>query len=357
MRQISAAVCRRFGAPLTIETLSLSAPRAGEIHVDIDAVAICHSDITLADGGWGGDLPAVYGHEAVGRVTALGEGVRDLALGARVLVTLIRACGSCPTCAGGAPTQCAAPSAAAPLRDAQGEPVVAALNCGAFAEAVCVDRSQVAPIPDTIAPEAACVLSCGVVTGLGAAVNTAKVRPGDWCVVIGAGGVGLNTIQGARLAGAARIVAVDVSDAKLAGALAFGATDVLRASEDGRAAMLALGRLADHVFVTVGAGPVIDGALDWLAPHGTAYLVGMPHSGTVGHFDPVSASYYGQGMRGTRMGDVVLARDIPWLLDLHSQGRLELETLVSGTYPLEAINDAIAATRAGQGRRNVVVME
>ncbi|MGB3553916.1 MAG: zinc-binding dehydrogenase, partial [Jannaschia sp.] len=145
--------------------------------------------------------------------------------------------------------------------------------------------------------------------------------------------------------------------AKLDAARDFGATDCVLSGADARATMLALGRLADHVFVTVGAGPVIDGALDWLAPHGTAYLVGMPHSGTVGHFDPVSAAYYGQGLRGTRMGDVVLRRDIPWLLDLHGQGRLKLEELVSGTYPLDRINDAIAATRAGEGRRNVVVMQ
>ncbi|PWJ18134.1 alcohol dehydrogenase catalytic domain-containing protein [Jannaschia seohaensis] len=356
MREIRAAVCRSFGAPLEIETLRLADPGPGEVQVDIEAVAICHSDITYADGGFGGDLPAVYGHEAVGRVAALGEGVTGLGVGSRVLVTLIRACGDCPACAGGRATQCATPGATAPLTTREGDTVLAAMNCGAFAEAVTVDASQLAPLGDEIAPEAACILSCGVVTGLGAAVNTAKVRPGDWCVVIGAGGVGLNTIQGARLAGAARIVAVDVSEEKLDSARAFGATDGVLAGEDGHSAMMRIGRLADHVFVTVGAKPVIDRALDWCAPHGTAYLVGMPHVGTVGHFDPVNAAYYGQGLRGTRMGDVVLRRDVPWLLDLHAQGRLKLEELVSGTYPLEAINEAMAATRAGQGRRNVVVM-
>ncbi|MEL6587121.1 MAG: alcohol dehydrogenase catalytic domain-containing protein [Pseudomonadota bacterium] len=351
-----AAVCRSFGAPLTLETLRLAAPIGSEVEVEVEAVAICHSDITFADGGWGGALPAVYGHEAVGHITAVGERVLGLSPGMRVLVTLIRSCGTCPTCAGGAPTQCGAKGESHALTDLTGAPVVAAMDCGAFAEAVLVDASQVVPVPDAIAPEAACLLSCGVVTGLGAAVNTARVRPGDWCVVIGAGGVGLNAIQGARLSGAARIVAVDLTEEKLTTARSFGATDTALASEPGAATMARLGRLADHVFVTVGAGPVIDGALQWLAPHGTAYLVGLPHAGTIGHFDPVSAGYYGQGLRGTRMGDVVLARDMPWLLDLHAQGRLLLEELVSATYPFEAINDAIAATRAGQGRRNVVVM-
>ena len=355
MREIRAAVCRAFGAPLVVETLRLAPPGPGEVQVDIEAVAICHSDITFAEGGFGGDLPAVYGHEAVGRVAALGPGVAGLEPGARVLVTLIRSCGACAACAGGRPTQCATPGAGAPLSTRDGAPVVAAMNCGAFAEAVTVDASQLAPVPDDLPAAAACILSCGVVTGLGAAVNTARVRPGDWCVVIGAGGVGLNAVQGARLAGAARVVAVDLTEEKLATARAFGATDAVLAGKDGRRAMLRLGRLADHVFVTVGAGPVIDGALGWCAPHGTAYLVGMPHVGTVGHYDPVGAAYYGQGLRGTRMGDVVLRRDVPWLLDLYGQGRLMLDELVSETFPLDRINDAIAATKAGRGRRNVVL--
>ncbi|UWQ22604.1 alcohol dehydrogenase catalytic domain-containing protein [Jannaschia sp. W003] len=351
MRQVRAAVCREFGAPMGIETVGLPAPRAFEATVEIEACAVCHSDLTFWRGGWGGQLPAVYGHEAVGRVSAVGPGTEGVSEGQRVLVTLIRACGGCASCAGGRPTQCAAPGDHPGLSDGT---VVAAMSCGAFAEAVTVHASQLAPVPETIPAAAAAILSCGVVTGLGAVVNTARVRPGDWCVVIGAGGVGLNSIQAARLSGAARVVAVDVSEEKLEAARAFGATDGILAS-DGPAAMLRLGRLADHAFVTVGAPSVIDGAVDWLAPHGTAYLVGMPHSGTVGHYDPVSASYYGQGLRGTRMGDVVLRRDMPWILDLHAQGRLMLEELVSGTWPLEGINEAFAATARGEGRRNVVV--
>ncbi|KIT15519.1 S-(hydroxymethyl)mycothiol dehydrogenase [Jannaschia aquimarina] len=315
--------------------------------MEVDACAVCHSDVTFWRGGWGGTLPAIYGHEAVGRISSVGPGTR-MAVGQRVLVTLMRSCGDCPSCAGGAPAQCATPGDHPGLDGA-----VAAMNCGAFAEAVTVHQSQLAAVPDTIPPEAAAILSCGVITGLGAVVNTARVRPGDWCVIIGAGGVGLNAIQAARLAGAARILAVDLSDAKLKAAREFGATDVALA-EDGPDALKRLGRLADHVFVTVGAGPVIDGALDWCAPQGTAYLVGMPHLGTVGHYDPVLLSYYGQGLRGTRMGDVVLRRDMPWILDLYAQGRLKLEELVSDVFPLDRINEAFAETEAGRGRRNVI---
>ncbi|MGB3407283.1 MAG: alcohol dehydrogenase catalytic domain-containing protein, partial [Jannaschia sp.] len=157
MRKIRAAVCHVFGQPLAIETLHLADPGPGEVQVDIEAVAICHSDITFADGGWGGDLPAVYGHAAVGHVGAVGAGVA-LAVGTRVLVTLIRSCGECPSCAGGRPTQCATPGATTPLTTSGGRPVVAAMNCGAFAEAVTVDASQVAIVPEDIAAEAACIL-------------------------------------------------------------------------------------------------------------------------------------------------------------------------------------------------------
>ena len=350
-RTVRAAICDAFGQPLRIGEVALPAPGPGEVQVDLEACAVCHSDVTYADGGFGGALPAVYGHEAVGRVVAQGAGVTVPGVGARVLVTLIRSCGDCPTCASGRPTQCAAPGDHPGL---DGGATVAAMSCGAFAEAVTVHVSQTAPVPDHIPAEAACLISCGVVTGLGAAVNTARVRPGDWVAVVGAGGVGLNAVQGARLAGAARVIAVDLTDEKLDGARAFGATDGVLAGTDLREAMLRLGRLPDHGLITVGAGPVIDGALDWLAPHGTAYLVGMPHVGTVSTLDPVSAAYYGKGLRGTRMGDVVLRRDVPWIVDLYRQGRLKLDELVSDVVPLDRIEEAMQAVRDGRGRRHVV---
>ncbi|MBM2575975.1 alcohol dehydrogenase catalytic domain-containing protein [Jannaschia sp. Os4] len=354
MRTIRAAVCRAHGEPLALEEVLLPDPARDEVQVDLEAVAICHSDVTYADGGWGGALPAVYGHEAVGRVAAVGDGVGDLEPGARVLVTLIRACGTCAACASGRPTQCATPGDHPGLTNADGEVIAAAMACGAFAEAVTVHRSQVAQVGEEVAAPGAACLSCGVVTGLGAAVNTARVRPGDWCVVVGCGGVGLNAVQGARLAGAARIVAVDLTEEKLEAAKAFGATDGVLVSE-GPEGLKRLGRLADHAFVTVGHPAAFDAAPGWLAPHGTAYLVGLPHVGTETRFDPVSMGFYGQGFRGTRMGDVVLRRDVPWLLDLHRQGRLKLEELVSATYPFERINDAMDAVRRAEGRRNVVV--
>lgn len=357
---IRAAVCRAFGQPLAIESVTLRDPAPGEVEVAIEAVAVCHSDISYIEGAWGGALPAVYGHEAAGRVTALGAGVGHLHIGDRVLVTLIRACGSCPSCAGGKPVYCASKDTGPPkLTDVDGAPVHAAMDCGAFAEKVVVDQSQIAPLGEAIAPDLACLLACGVPTGVGAVVNTANVRPGETVVVIGAGGVGLNVVQGARLAGAVRIVAMDLEPTKLADARSFGATDTILASDPKPWQALSAitgGRMAQHVFVSVGAIPAYDMAPRLLAWGGTIYAVGMPHSGDTARYEPVIMAFTGQGMRGTKMGDVVLARDIPWMVDLYGQGRLKLDGLVSRRWAFDEINQAIADTNAGQARRNVLIM-
>jgi len=357
MPTIRAAVCHAFGAPLTIEEVELRAPQGREVEVTLEAVAICHSDISYADGIWGGPLPAVYGHEAAGRVTALGPEARGVEIGARVVVTLIRACGHCAPCATGHPVACATPDTMAPPIHGKGGEVWKAMNTGAFAERVVVDRSQIVPIADTISPEAASLLACGVITGVGSVVNSAQLRPGQDVVVIGAGGVGLNAIQGARIAGARRIVAVDMVPSKLEDARAFGATDGVLASTETpwRAVQDILGRGADAVFVTVGAIPAFEAAPRYLATGGRVFLVGMPASGAMAQYEPVMIAATGQGLVGSKMGDAVIARDIPWMVDLYAQGRLKLDELISRRWRLEEINEAIADTKRGAARRNVIV--
>ncbi len=358
MTTIKAAVCHAFGAPLTIEDVELRAPRGGEIEVKLDAVAICHSDISFADGAWGGSLPAVYGHEAAGRVTAVGDGA-SVPVGASVVVTLIRACGTCPNCATGKPTICETPYDGdhGPLKTSQGGKLHQAMACGAFAEKVVVDQSQVVVISDDLPKDSAALISCGVITGVGAVVNAAGLRAGQDVVVIGAGGVGLNAIQGARIAGARRIVAVDMSDEKLAMAREFGATDGVLATEPKpwKAAFKAMGRGADAVIVTVGAIPAYDSAPRYLAAGGKVVMVGMPHSGQASSYEPVILAATGQGMVGSKMGDVVIQRDIPWMVDLYSQGRLKLDELISGRWSLDQINEAIADTKGGAAKRNVII--
>lgn len=361
MQTIKAAVCTEFGKPLEIQEVQLRAPENGEVQVALEAVAICHSDIIYAEGGWGGSLPAVYGHEAAGRISAVGPGVTGVAPGDAVVVTLIRACGQCPSCGAGKPTSCETPydGDLGPLTTADGGKLHQAMACGAFAEQVVVDQSQVVAIPADMAMDTASLLSCGVITGVGAVVNAAGLRAGQDVVVIGAGGVGLNAIQGARIAGARRIVAVDMSEDKLDTAIEFGATDGVLATGDKpwRAAKKAMGRGADAVIVTVGAIPAYDQAPRYLAGSGRIIMVGMPHSGATSTYEPVNFAAAGQGMIGSKMGDTVIRRDIPWMIDMYRQGRLKLDELISNRWTLEQINEAIEDTKSGSARRNVIVLK
>ncbi|WP_137702946.1 Zn-dependent alcohol dehydrogenase [Marimonas lutisalis] len=359
MTAIKAAVCREFGKPLAIETIELRGPDMGEVQVDLDAVAICHSDISFIEGGFGGNLPAVYGHEAAGRVSAVGPGVKGFEVGDSVCVTLIRACGTCPSCGSGKPTICETPydRMSGPLSLPDGTPVEHGLATAAFAEKVVVDQSQIVKIPNEVGKDVASLISCGVITGVGAAVNAANIRPGQDVVVIGAGGVGLNAIQGARIAGARRIVAVDMSEEKLEAAREFGATDGVLATDGKpwRAAIKAMGRGADAVLVSVGATQAYDEAPRYLARGGSVVMVGMPHLGQTSSYSPLIMADSGQNILGTKMGDVVIKRDIPWIVDLYQQGRLKLDELITNRWSLEEINEAIEDTKSGAARRNVIL--
>ena len=359
METIRAAVSHGVGEPLVIEQIQLSPPGDNQLRIQIEAVAICHSDITFIDGGWDCPFPAVFGHEAVGRVTVAGPGTKT-PVGTRVLVTLIRSCGTCPTCSSGDRVHCEDPRdhMNGVIQTMEGQPIFHAMNCAAFAEAVVVHESQTAPIPESISVAGAATMACGGITGIGSAVNTAKVRPGETVVVIGAGGVGLNAIQGAYIAGAARIVAVDMVESKLDDAQAFGATDGILAS--GPSPWRRLRRIAprgaDVVLVTVGAPVAYDTAPKYLGVGGRIAVVGMPHQDATATYSPMNFGYAGHQMLGSLMGDTVLSRDIPWMVDLHGQGRLKVEEMVSKTWCLEQINEAIADTRTGAARRNVILL-
>ena len=359
---MKAAICRTFGAPLTIEDVSIAAPGPGEVRVDVKACAICHSDIIFIDGGWGGDLPAIYGHEAAGVVTATGAGVHDVAVGDRVAVTLIRSCGHCPCCASDNRTYCTSPfplSARSPITDASGATVKQGLNTAAFAETVVVEASQVAPVGDDIGWAEASLLACGVITGYGAVTNAAKMPAGATAVVIGAGGVGLNAVQGAALSGANRVIVVDISAEKLEIARGFGATDCIdaKAGDPVEQVRALTGGGADFVFVTVGATVAMEQAYAMLAVGGAAVLVGMPALGASSTFDPLTLADAGQRIIGSKMGQSSIRRDIPALIRSYEGGRLKLDELVTGRFALDEINEALDATRKGIGVRNVLMMD
>jgi S-(hydroxymethyl)glutathione dehydrogenase/alcohol dehydrogenase len=355
-----AAVCRAFGAPLRIEDLELRSPGPGEVSVRIGACAICHSDVSLLEGVWGGDLPAVYGHEAAGVVEDVGAGVRTVAPGDHVVVTLIRSCGRCRTCLLGEPSLCeelaSFPlSRETPLRTRDGEAVAQGLRTAAFAERVTVDVSQVVTVPDDVSLEAASLLACGVVTGVGAVLNTARMRRGASAAVIGVGGVGLNVVQGAAIAGAETLLAVDLLDSKLEAARAFGATHTAHA-EDAEAVVgeLMRGRGLEYVYVAASSAKAVELGLRLVGRAGTVVLIGLPGGARV-DVDPELVADWSLRILGSKMGATVPQRDIPLLVGLYRQGRLKLDELVSGRYPLERIDDAIAAAQGGLALRPVVV--
>lgn len=354
------AVCHAFGEPLAVEELELAAPAAGEVRVRLAACAICHSDLASIAGSWGGGLPAVYGHEAAGVVEEVGDGVAGLAPGDPVVVTLVRACGSCYLCAAGQPALCETTfplDEQSPLRSVDGAAIAQGLRTGAFAEQVVVHASQAVAVPQELPLDRASLLACGVLTGYGAVVNTAQVRSGESVVVIGAGGVGVNCIQAAVLSRAGSIVAVDPLAAKRDAAGALGATHAVDPGDDPRTAVRELteGRGADHVVVAVGAGDAVAQAFTLVRRGGTVTIAGMPASGVTVELDPLAIAHDGVRVLGSKMGAARPQEDIPRLAELYLQGRLELDALIGGRYPLDRINEALASSARGEAHRNVIV--
>lgn len=358
---MKAAVCHEFGKPLVIEEVSIAEPAEGEIKVKLAACAICHSDIFYADGAWGGVLPAVYGHEAAGVVESVGPGVTTVVPGDHVVVTLIRSCGHCHYCAQGLAVTCETRfplDEASPITGEGGRAFTQGLRTGAFAEQVVVQASQAVVVPKDLPLDTASLLACGVITGFGAVANTADLKPGADAVVIGAGGVGLNSIQGAAIRGAKTIVAIDIAESKLEAARRFGATHAIDGRSDdlpGRVRALTGGRGADYVFVTVGAKAAIQQAFPLTARGGAVVLVGMPPDGVTTDMDPGALASDNQRILGSKMGTARIQVDIPYLVSLYRQGRLKLDELISGRYPLAEINEAIASVKRGEALRNVIV--
>ena len=341
---MKAAICRSFDAPLTIEDVTLAPPQKHEVRVKLKACAICHSDIIFAEGGWGGDLPAVYGHEAAGIVEEVGEGVDTVKVGDHVVATLIRACGSCPHCGRGQEVICEATfplDDQSPIKDQSGTSLGHGMRIGAFAEEVTVHQSQVVSIDKDIPLDAASLLACGVITGYGAVTNTANMPAGAHAVIVGCGGVGLNTVQGASHRGGASITAIDLADDKLEAAKTFGATHTINPSKEDAAARIAEitgGKGADYVFITVGVKQALDGADAYLGRGGTVVVVGIPPTGVDAIYDPATLASWSQKILGSKMGSSIIRDDVPVLAQLYKDGKLKLDELITGRYTLEEIN-------------------
>jgi len=361
---MKAAVCYEFGKPLTIEELELDPPQKGEVKVQIAATAICHSDIHAIRGEGSGNVPVVAGHEAAGIVEEVGESVSLTEPGDRVVVCLLRSCGRCFYCTLGLPHLCEGEFALnkeSRLRNRRGEVIHQGMRTAAFAEYCIVDQSQVVRVPENMPLDRAALLACGVITGLGAVVNTAQVEPGSSVVVIGTGGVGLNAVQGALLAGAHPIIAIDLLDNKLKAARAFGATHTLNAVEqegtEKAVKDLTSGRGADYVFVTVGSAAAVAQALTLSRRRGSVIIVGLPAPGATVSFQVSQFVRGEQRIIGSFMGSTRLGVSVPRLIDLYQHGRLKLDELITARYPLERINEAIEAVEKGQALRNVIVFD
>jgi S-(hydroxymethyl)glutathione dehydrogenase/alcohol dehydrogenase len=356
---MKAAVCYEFGQPLVIEDVDLDPPQRGEVKVRLTATAVCHSDVHLIRGDWGGSLPVVAGHESAGVVEEVGDGVTLAKPGDAVVVSLLRSCGRCYYCTIGAPHMCEgtfALSTQSRLRDKRGQPIRQGI-VGTFAEYAIVDQSQVVPVPTDMPLDRAALLACGVITGLGAVVNTAEVAAGKSVVVIGTGGVGLNAVQGAVLVGADPIIAVDLLDAKLGFARAFGATHAINAAQQDPAAavkQLTAGRGADYAFVTVGSPAAMAQALNMVGVNGTVVIVGLPRADATMSLPIWGFVWGGRRLIGSRMGSTRLSVDIPRLVELYRRGRLKLDELITTRYPLEQINQAVETMEAGAVLRNVI---
>ncbi|MEV2197072.1 alcohol dehydrogenase catalytic domain-containing protein [Streptomyces phaeochromogenes] len=334
-----------------VDDLEIRDPGPGEVLVAISAAGLCHSDLSVVDGTIPFPVPVVLGHEGAGVVEAVGVGVNHVQPGDHVSLSTLANCGTCAECDRGRPTMCrkAIGMPQRPFTRA-GQSLYQFASNSAFAERTLVKAVQAVRIPEDIPLTSAALIGCGVLTGVGAVLNRARVDRGDSVVVIGTGGIGLNVIQGARIAGALTVVAVDSNPAKEGVARRFGATHFLSSTEGVRE-VLPTG--ADHAFECVGRVELVRQAVDLLDRHGQAVLLGVPAATAEASF-LVSSMYLDKSILGCRYGSSRPQRDIALYAELYREGRLLLDELVTGTYPVEDFEKAAADAGAGRVARAVL---
>jgi Zn-dependent alcohol dehydrogenase len=366
--KIRAAVLTAPSEPFRIEDLILDDPKRGEVRVAIAACGVCHSDWNLVSGATKHPMPVVPGHEAAGVVEAVGEGVDDVAVGDHVILNWAPACGRCFFCRHEKPNLCetyAGPIWAGRMLDGttrlhreNGDDVFAFCGLAAFATHAVVPRASVVVIRNDVKLEYAALVGCAVATGVGAAMFTAGVRPGESVVVFGCGGVGLNVIQGARACGATPILGVDTQWVKIWIGQHFGAHKVVMAGDD----VVAItkhhthGIGADHVFDATGVPAVQERALECVRPGGTMTLAGLAPMGSATNFPSAVITRQDKTIKGSYYGGVNPPRDFPMLLELYKANRLNLRDLITRRYPLEQISEAFAEMNRGEVARSIVVL-
>ncbi|MCS3835691.1 S-(hydroxymethyl)glutathione dehydrogenase/alcohol dehydrogenase [Pseudomonas sp. JAI111] len=360
---MKAAVLYQTGTPLVIEDLSLGDPGPDEVRIRVAASGLCHSDYHFMSGDLPHPLPVVLGHEAAGIVEAVGSAVCTLKPGDHVVSCMSAFCGGCPQCMGGHNYRCDSKPARSgmPERSALrlgNQPVYPFGQLGGFAEEMVVNVNAVTRVPREMPLDRAATLGCAVLTGYGAAVYKAQVRPGETVVVIGCGGVGLNVIQGARAAGAARIIAVDIAATKLDLARRFGATDAIHSNDDVVATIIELTKGGvDHVFEVIGLPGTIRQGFLMLRKGGQLTLIGVPRFDASLDFPALPFMQKEVRVTGSLMGSVPFSLAIPKLANEYLAGRLQLDELISRRISLQDINLGYKALIAGEEARTVIVFD
>jgi S-(hydroxymethyl)glutathione dehydrogenase/alcohol dehydrogenase len=357
--EVLAAVLRSPDEPMAVEPIRLRGPGAEDVRVRIDVTGVCHSDLSLARGVLDQPRPAVLGHEACGTILETGPGVRGLTAGQRVILLWITPCGTCYFCAAGETHLCASGSrrVSEPYAiDAAGEPVYPGLTVAAFAEQTVVPAAAVVPVPDDISSLDAALLGCAVTTGVGAVTKTARVQAGSSVVILGVGGVGLSAIQGARLAGATPIIAVDRNPDKAGHATAAGADHFLVAADDTvRQVRQLTGKAgADYAFDCVGSARTIRDAWSMTRRGGTACIVGVGPKDDVVTFNALELFHFARTLTGCVAGSLDARQDLPGYFSWIREGRLDLRQLVTGHGGLADIETALDAVAAGRGIRTLI---
>ena len=358
--EVQGVVAMAKGEPVSLVTIVVPDPGPGEVVVRIQACGVCHTDLHYREGGINDEFPFLLGHEAAGVVETVGPGVTSVEPGDFVVLNWRAVCGECRACRRGRPWYCfATHNASQKMTLTDGTPLSAALGIGAFAEKTLVAAGQCTKVDPRARPEAVGLLGCGVMAGLGAAMRTGEVGVGDSVAVFGCGGVGCAAIAGARLAGATKIIAIDLDPRKLDRAREFGATDVVNgSSEDVVAAVRALtdGNGADVCIEAVGSPKAMEQAFYARDLAGTLVQVGVPMPDM--RIDLPMIDFFGRGgqLKPSWYGDCLPSRDFPMLVDLYLQGRLDLDRFVTETIGLGDVEEAFHRMERGEVLRSVVVI-
>jgi S-(hydroxymethyl)glutathione dehydrogenase / alcohol dehydrogenase len=340
------------------DDVSIKGPAAGEVHVRIHATGVCHSDLSAMTGTIPQPLPAVLGHEGAGEIVAVGEGVTNVKEGDHVIVAWMPPCGQCKFCLTGQANLCIQvmmTNAGAMRFEIDGQPAFGFSGIGTFAEELVIPSQAVVPIPADVPYEIASLIGCGVMTGVGAAIYAADIQPGSSVVVYGCGGVGIAAIQGARVAGAAEIVAVDLVDSKLEDAKRFGATHAVKPEGVSEASyQITGGDGFDYALECIGSSKTIRAAYDAVRRGGTAVIVGVGRNDDIVEFNAFEFFWSEKTLKGTMYGSADVRVDFAKMLRLWRAGRLDLEGMISRRMDLGEINEAFESMRRGEVIRQVI---